>query len=134
MLMLCHDESHTVLVSSPLLRVCISWMGSQIYLRGREGIQLSMGWMMRGQEYGSDPTTTGVNIFYLDCIYFWYHDHAIHQQEYVTSWMLSSMLFLFYWPTLLPVTDLDLEYSALYGIYNTILMVSYLKTVPDPDC
>jgi hypothetical protein len=42
MLMLHHDESHTVLLSFPaLLRVSIRWMGSQIYLRGREGIEFN---------------------------------------------------------------------------------------------
>jgi hypothetical protein len=42
MLMLHHDESHTVLLSSlALLRVSIRWMGSQIYLRGREGIEFN---------------------------------------------------------------------------------------------
>jgi hypothetical protein len=54
------------------------------------------------------------------------HHCAIHRY-------ILPMLFLFYWPTLLPVSDLDLDYGTLYGIYNTIRMVSYLETVPDPD-
>jgi hypothetical protein len=33
----------------------------------------------------------------------------------------------------LPVSDLDLEYGTLYGIYNAIRMVSYLETIPDLD-